>query len=229
MASILVDYENVSSTNGLRGVEYLNENDTLILFYSQSCEKIRSDYIESIEKSCCEFKIRKLVKTGKNALDFYIASECGYISQSGEEQIVIISNDKGFSAVADYFHMNSEIQNVTVILAGNIENALLKLKAPEDTVRRKLLQEKTKSLNIESEYIRMQERMVIRKRILSAFKGTEYEKMSAQILDYLQEYKGNVPKLLYTGSLHKFGRNDGRAIYNILKNSNYLEQELEAL
>jgi len=60
MASILVDYENVCSTNGLRGVEYLNEKDTLILFYSQSCEKIRSEYIEAIEKSCCEFKIRKL-------------------------------------------------------------------------------------------------------------------------------------------------------------------------
>ena len=56
MASILVDYENVCSTNGLRGVEYLNENDALILFYSQSCEKIRSEYIGAIEKSCCEFK-----------------------------------------------------------------------------------------------------------------------------------------------------------------------------
>ena len=41
MATILVDYENVSTIDGLKGVEYLNENDTLIIFYSQCCEKIR--------------------------------------------------------------------------------------------------------------------------------------------------------------------------------------------
>lgn len=31
MATILVDYENVSTTDGLKGVEYLNEKDTLII------------------------------------------------------------------------------------------------------------------------------------------------------------------------------------------------------
>ena len=50
MATILVDYENVSTTDGLKGVEYLNEKDTLIIFYSQCCEKIRAEYIEMIEK-----------------------------------------------------------------------------------------------------------------------------------------------------------------------------------
>ena len=35
VAAILVDYENVSATDGLKGVEYLNGNDTLIIFYSQ--------------------------------------------------------------------------------------------------------------------------------------------------------------------------------------------------
>ena len=46
MAAILVDYENVSASDGLEGVEYLNENDTLIVFYSQCCEKIRAEYID---------------------------------------------------------------------------------------------------------------------------------------------------------------------------------------
>ena len=40
MATILVDYENVCTTDGLKGVEYLKETDTLVLFYSQCCEKI---------------------------------------------------------------------------------------------------------------------------------------------------------------------------------------------
>ena len=79
MATILVDYENVSTSDGLKGVEYLNEKDTLILFYSQCCEKIRAEYIDMIEKSQCEFRTYKLARTGKNALDFYIAVECGIL------------------------------------------------------------------------------------------------------------------------------------------------------
>ena len=51
LATILVDYENVSTTEGLKGAEYLNENDTLIIFYSQCCEKIRAEYMELIGKT----------------------------------------------------------------------------------------------------------------------------------------------------------------------------------
>lgn len=54
LATILVDYENVSTTEGLKGAEYLNKNDTLIIFYSQCCEKIRAEYIELIEQSQCQ-------------------------------------------------------------------------------------------------------------------------------------------------------------------------------
>lgn len=217
MAAILVDYENVCATDGLKGVEYLSEKDMLVIFYSQCCEKIRADYIDEIEKSGCELKIRKLVKTGKNALDFYIASECGCISQIGEKQIAIISKDKGFSAVSDYFHVNPDRKDTIVMIASNIENALMMLKAPDDSMRRKMLKEKTKSLNIAAEYARIQERNRIRNKILSAFKGTEYEKISSEIFNYAEKSKNNPLKLLYTGSLHNFGRVDGTAIYKILK------------
>ena len=33
MATILVDYENVQGFQGLKGVEYLNKSDRLIIFY----------------------------------------------------------------------------------------------------------------------------------------------------------------------------------------------------
>ena len=52
MAAILIDYENVSTTDGLKGVEYLQERDTLIIFYSQCCEKIRTEYIDMIYPPC---------------------------------------------------------------------------------------------------------------------------------------------------------------------------------
>ena len=74
MASILVDYENVNGSNGLKGADALCADDTLIIFYSNCCGKIRCDYLQNIKDSGCEFRVVKLKGSGKNALDFYI--EC---------------------------------------------------------------------------------------------------------------------------------------------------------
>jgi len=217
MATILVDYENVSTTDGLKGVEYLNENDTLIIFYSQCCEKIRAEYIDMIEKSQCEFKTYKLARTGKNALDFYIAVECGVLGSRGEKQISIISKDKGFGAVSDFFRIQSELNGVAVRVASNIENALISLNAPEDEERRKLIKEKTRTLSIDVEQARIKEYRAFVEKITKAFEGTEYEEKTERIVRFIEERGEKTPRLLYTGSMHEFGREDGRAIYQVLK------------
>lgn len=217
MAAILVDYENVHATSGLKGVEYLNEQDILIIFYSHCCGKIRAEYLEAIEKSGCEFMIRKLAKTGKNGLDFYIASECGYISQTGETQIAIVSRDKGFAAVSDYFQVNPELKDVMVAVAGNVENALMVLNAPDDIMRRNILQEKARTLDMEAEFARIQEQKELRRKIEEAFSGTEYVERITDILEYVEANRNCSPKLFYTGSLHRFGRIDGTTIYRMLK------------
>lgn len=217
MATILVDYENVSTTNGLKGVEYLNENDTLIIFYSQCCEKIRAEYIEMIEKSQCEFKTYKLARTGKNALDFYIAVECGFLSSYGEKQIYIISKDKGFGAVSDFFRIKAEIEDATVRVAANIESALLTSNAPEDEMRKKLIKEKSRTLNIDAEQARIKEHREFVEKITQTFEGTEYEQKTDRILRFIEAQEMKSPRLLYTGSMHEFGREDGRAIYQMLK------------
>lgn len=217
LAAILVDYENVFASDGLKGVEYLNENDTLIIFYSQCCEKIRAEYIDMIEKSQCEFKTYKLVHTGKNALDFYIAAECGILSSCGEKQISIISKDKGFSAVSDFFRIKSGMMDVTVHTAPNIESALLSSNALQDAERKKELKEKTKSLSIDAEQARIKEHRAFAEKIKKVFEGTEYEKNTADILRFVEGYDVRSPKLLYTGSLRAFGREEGREIYRMLK------------
>ncbi len=217
LATILVDYENVYTSDGLKGVEYLNENDTLIIFYSQCCEKIRAEYIDMIEKSQCEFKIYKLAQTGKNALDFYIAAECGCLSASGENQISIISKDKGFLAIADFFRIKSEIENVTVHVAPNVEKAILSLSASQDIERKGLIKEKSRTLNIDSEQARIKEYRKFVRKIVKAFEGTEYEKKTDSILKFIEQQDTKTLRILYTGSLHEFGREEGRAIYRLLK------------
>lgn len=213
MATILVDYENVSTTDGLKGVEYLNENDTLIIFYSQCCERIRAEYIEMIEKSQCEFKTYKLARTGKNALDFYIAVECGILAVHGEKQISIISKDKGFGAVSDFFQIQEELGGAKVRVASNVENALVALSEAEDEARKKLIKEKTKSLSIDAELARITEHREFVERITKAFEGTEYEKQTDKIVRFIEGRDAKTPRVLYTGSMHEFGRANGRAIY----------------
>jgi hypothetical protein len=44
MAIFLVDYENVGNSDGMHGVALLSERDTLIIFYSECCGKIRYDF-----------------------------------------------------------------------------------------------------------------------------------------------------------------------------------------
>ncbi len=217
MAAILVDYENVSMTDGLKGVEYLNEKDILIIFYSQCCEKIRAEYIEMIEKRQCEFRTYKLVRTGKNALDFYIAVECGILGMQGEKQISIISKDKGFGAVADFFKIQAELDGVVVRMASNVENALVALNAPEDEARKKLIKEKTKTLSIDAEQARIREYRAFVEKITKAFEGTEYEAQTEKIIRFIEGRDAKTPRVLYTGSMHEFGREDGRAIYQVLK------------
>ena len=217
MATILVDYENVSTTDGLKGVEYLNENDTLIIFYSQCCEKIRAEYMDMIEKSQCEFRTYKLVRTGKNALDFYIAVECGVLGVQGEKQISIISKDKGFGAVSDFFRIQKELDGVTVRVASNVENALVALNAPEDEARKKQIKEKTRTLSIDAEKARITEYRAFVEKIKKAFEGTEYEAQTEKIIRFIEGKDAKTPRVLYTGSMHEFGRGDGRAIYQVLK------------
>lgn len=217
MAAILVDYENVWGAHGLKGVEYLDSRDILYIFYSQCCTRIRAEYMEAINASECDFRICKLANTGKNALDFYIASECGVLSQSGESQIVIISNDKGFKAVSDFFHLKEDGNRTDVVLASNIENGLMALYSPDNAARRRDLQDRSKMLDIAAEHARYAERNYMKGKLQRAFMGTAYEDMICEIFAYADSNQNTAPGKLYTGSLHLFGRRDGTAIYQILK------------
>lgn len=218
MPAILVDYENVNGSNGLKGADVLCQDDILIIFYSGCCSKIRYEYMQEIKQSGCEFRIIKLKGTGKNALDFYIAAECGIISERGESQIAIISNDKGFQAVIDFFTADKESKKIQIIKAGNIENALVMFQSPEDAERRKLLQQRKLLLDLEAESVRMEEQNRIKKELKNILTGTVYEERIADIIDFLARKGNQGKKAIYTGALHQFGREEGREIYHLIRN-----------
>lgn len=232
MPTILVDYENVNGSDGLKGVDTLCAKDTLIIFYSSYCGKIRYDYMEEIRNSSCEFRIIKLKGNGKNALDFYIAAECGVLSERGEKQIAIISKDKGFQAVIDFFCMDKNTAKVQIVKAGNIENALTLFNAPEDAARREALQCRKSMLDLASEWTRLEERNKVKKELKDILNGTIYEERTVEIIDFINAKKNQGKKALYTGSLHTFGRKDGREIYQLIKKGmekNYIPESITAV
>ena len=71
-------------------------------------------------------------------MDFYIASELGLLCGTDPKlQAVIVSNDKGFNAVIDFWNLErNTIQGRKIVLADSIETGLVQLDAPEDHKRR---------------------------------------------------------------------------------------------
>jgi len=141
----LVDFENVKS-NGLRGADYLDKNDYLTLFFSAAAHSCEKRYLEAIEQSGCAFDTCKLVKTGKNGLDFYIATRIGEFYGNGhDDRVAIISKDQGFHAVRDYWDMRLP-SNKKMILSPSIERSLIASNDNSDRVKK--LRDKLKGVEI---------------------------------------------------------------------------------
>ena len=98
MLHFMIDLENTRSA-GLQGAEYLTAADQVTIFYSKACVQITFGRMQELLASGCGMEVCRLVNTGKNALDFYIASRIGEVYGQGfEGTIAIVSNDKGFRA-----------------------------------------------------------------------------------------------------------------------------------
>lgn len=209
----LVDYENVGK-DGLRGCEYLDGQDHMIVFYSDNRKNAERRSLDHISTSGCRFEVCKLCKTGKNALDFYIASRLGELIGGGYEgRSVIVSNDSGFGAVRDYWAKRSARRRM-ICLAANIEDGIVG--GNEDNERTKYLRRQREMLSIGGYYSAYAEKMRIRAVLEKLFAGTEYEARMDEIQNLI-EGKEKTSKIIYLNSLHLFGRKQGLEIYNKMK------------
>ena len=134
MAVILVDYENVKCMDG---VEYLNSDDYLHIFYSNTCNKFPVEDLEAILKTNCKFKLSKLVNRRKNALDFYIATECGAMFGRDEHEILIISRDSDFYSTVEYLEQQYGEENISIFVDSNIKKGLMKLSNTSNSKNRR--------------------------------------------------------------------------------------------
>lgn len=216
----LVDYENVGNA-GMRGCEYLDAQDHLIIFYSEAKKHMEQRNLENITASGCTFEICKLCKTGKNALDFYIASRLGELIGEGYEGIAaVVSNDGGFGAVRDYWE-NRAVHKRRILLSSCIEDGIVS--GNENNERTRELRRLREKRTIGEYYSAYTERMKIKNVIHKLFDGTQYENRIEEIQSMI-EGKEKSSKVIYLNSLHLFGKKDGLEVYNRIKASDALQK-----
>lgn len=214
----LIDYENVGNA-GMKGSDCLNTQDHVIVFYSEAKKHMEQRALEAVSGSGCTFEICKLCKTGKNALDFYIATRLGELFGEGYEGIaVIVSNDGGFQAVRDYWEKRAAHKR-KVVLSNCIEDGIVS--GNENNERTRELRRLREKLAIGGYYSAYIERMRIKTVLRKIFEGTQYESKIEEIQNMLDGKEKN-SKIIYLDSLHLFGRKGGLEVYNKIKACNEL-------
>lgn len=208
----LVDFENVRS-GGLRGADYLEDSDYLTIFFSNAAHSCENRYLEEIERSGCHFDTCKLKNTGKNGLDFYIATRVGEFYGTGhKDRVAIISKDQGYKAVRDYWDVRLSANN-KIIISPSVERSLIASNDNSDRVKR--LKNQLSEIDIDVFQAKHEERMRLQEILRQIFGETDYASKMSEIQDMLETAK--VPKIIYLNSLHRFGKKQGLEIYRRIK------------
>lgn len=104
MKAYLIDFENVKS-KGLTGIESLGETDKVIIFYSENSDTISFEMHRKVMSSSADIQYLKVRVGGKNALDFQLSTMLGFmVAKDIYSHIFIISNDKGFDKLHDFWN-----------------------------------------------------------------------------------------------------------------------------
>ncbi len=98
-----IDFENTGSV-GMCGIELLSEDDTAVIFYSESKCRATFSLVRKLLETKAKLEFAEVTITAPNALDFQLSSRLGCdASLHPGEQLMIISEDKGYKAVVLYW------------------------------------------------------------------------------------------------------------------------------
>ncbi|MCR5099541.1 MAG: hypothetical protein K6B14_11440 [Lachnospiraceae bacterium] len=118
MSIYLIDYENVNES-GLEGVKALKSDDQVHIFYSDQIKTIPFERSIELSQSRARIEFIQTRKTAKNYLDFQLTTYLGFLIGKGEKgEVVVVSNDKGFDSVVDFW----KGRNVKISRYENIAN-----------------------------------------------------------------------------------------------------------
>lgn len=207
----MIDYENVRSS-GFCGKEYLDSKDYVTVFYSEAAQSMEKGIWTALCSSECSIDVCKLVKTGKNGLDFYIASRVAEIITDGyEDVIVIVSADKGFKAVQDYWRCRGK-HSARIVLSKDILNGINSSK--ENSMRKKLVTKNFEMISIGKEYAKYNEMCHLRMQLKDIYMDTEYSDIWEEIVAIVET--DLTRRDIYLEIIKHFGKRRGLEIYRLL-------------
>ncbi|MGN0621816.1 MAG: PIN domain-containing protein [Porcipelethomonas sp.] len=135
MSVYLVDYENVNA-GGFRGVEMLNENDDVYIFYSNKASSLSFETHQKLVECKARVKYFEVGNGGKNALDFQLTLFTGYLLGKGiNENIYLISNDKGFDYNLAFYENYLMAENVDIFRSSSIAATVSTGKKPASQIK----------------------------------------------------------------------------------------------
>jgi len=103
----LVDFENVNE-QGLNGADDLNRSDRVVIYYGPQNKNISFGLHIMLQQSKACFEYVRTEKVARNYLDFYMtASLSTILARKHYDQVFIISKDRGFDPVVDYWSEQS--------------------------------------------------------------------------------------------------------------------------
>jgi len=127
----LIDLENIGRTF-IDGIETLTLEDTLIICHNKAiAENIPQDISAKLRQSKATVKMLFIDNTVKNAMDFCLCTQLGYLlAENGSSaKYYIVSKDKGFDIAMDFtrsINSRAEIKRVSSLRAQIEEDKLYK-------------------------------------------------------------------------------------------------------
>lgn len=116
MGYYLVDFENVKK-DGLDGIHKLESEDHVCILYSKNADSITFEQHKKIMESKADIELCKVDVGSKNALDFQLATQLGFlIANKAADSYYIVSKDKGFEILSGYW----KSRGVSVTLIADI-------------------------------------------------------------------------------------------------------------
>ena len=121
----LVDYENVQA-HGLAGLSQLNSTDSVTVYFSKNADTMSFELHMELNACRARTDFQKVCTGVKNALDFQLSSQLGYIinqnlvANSKGVKYYIVSGDNGFSCLCSFW----EKFGAEVELVRSIDSAL---------------------------------------------------------------------------------------------------------
>lgn len=179
----LIDYENVHE-DGLSGIEKLETNDHVFLFYTENAAKININILNTLTTSNnkLDLTLHEIPK-GNQSLDKHLVSYLGYligIHSDKNCQFVIISKDTGFDKIISFWKK----QNISCILRRDSISTAKKQKSKSTSnkpkTKRKVPTKKTGEIKCELNRI-------VQQKISAKYEGKTGNKVASIVVKHFGE------------------------------------------